>query len=69
MADTTTVPIPRPRKAPRDVQVQVRFTEDEAAVLVGKGEELAKDFSGLRKIDGSINLSAVIRHLTLRGER
>ena len=47
----------------RDVTIQVRMTEDEAVRLHTIGERLSKSTSGLRKLDGAVNLSAVIRHL------
>lgn len=52
---------------PRDVQIQVRVSEEEAALLHKKGERLAEKFSGIKKLDGSINISAVVRHLALKG--
>ena len=52
---------------PRTERVQVRYTEDELQRIWSKGESMDRlGVPGMRKPDGSVNLSAVIRHLTLK---
>lgn len=56
-------------KASRTERVQVRLTEAESADLSKRGKTLSRTVSGLTKPDGSINLSAVLRHLAFKAGR
>lgn len=49
--------------APREVTIQVRLTASEAATLEQIGRRMATWYSGIRKLDGSVNQSAVVRRL------
>ena len=52
----------------RDESIRVRVSEEEQAALARIGARLAKSLSGIRNPDGSINVSAVIRHLIRQGD-
>lgn len=45
------------------VTIQTRLTAPEAAVLERIGRAMVGRYSDVRKMDGSINTSAVVRHL------
>ena len=47
----------------RSVTLQVRVTPAQIAVLERLGERKAPFYSDIRKVDGELNLSAVVRHL------
>lgn len=52
----------------RRVVVQVRLSQQELAALEAIGHYMAEWQSGVRKLDGTINQSAVVRRL-IREER
>lgn len=52
---------------PRTERVMVRLTEDELAYVENRAIARSRRYSGLKKADGSVNLSASIRHVLLDG--
>lgn len=55
------------QSTPRDQRVMVRLTEAELDYVINRGVARARRTSGLVKADGSLNISAVIRDITLDG--
>ncbi len=51
----------------RTERIMVRLTEDERAYVENRGWARSRKLSGLKKVDGSLNLSAAIRHIILDG--
>jgi len=47
----------------RSVTLQVRVTPAQIAVLEKLGKRKEPYYSDIRKVDGEINLSAVVRHM------
>jgi hypothetical protein len=47
----------------RSVTLQVRVTPAQIAVLEKLGERKERFYSDIRKVDGGINTSAVVRHI------
>lgn len=53
---------------PRTERVMVRLTEDELSYVENRARARSRRASGLLKADGSVNLSAAIRHVLLDGK-
>lgn len=51
----------------RTERKMIRYTPAELAYIESRGLARSRRMSGLRKADGSLNISAVIRDITLDG--
>lgn len=47
----------------RDRMIQTRLSEDEEVRLSRVGRRMERRYSDVRRLDGSLNTSAVLRHL------
>lgn len=52
---------------PRTERVMIRLTQEELAYVESRARARSRRASGLTKADGSVNLSASIRHVLLDG--